>query len=319
MSVLVQTTLGDFTIDLNVKRAPQASLNFIKLCKVYVLPHPFIKKLKHYNYSQFSRIQSGLSAELTPTSPPSSIWAKTSPPSGDVLFKPEKHDKLLHKKRGTVSWSCTPGGLAASSFFITLNDPHDRHLDYLDSVHAPFGIIVEDESDVLAKLDTSPVDARKVPVCFSLCTNTIKFLDIRVLHTIVLDDPFDDLKGMRIPTRSPSPSIDVISSMRLNNAEASAEAVPEHELAALEKRNVANANALTLELVGDLPFAEVKPPENVLFVAKLNPVTTEPDLSMIFSRFGVCVVKLVKDGESGKSLGYAFIGISLPSIYISRV
>jgi peptidyl-prolyl cis-trans isomerase-like 4 len=118
---------------------------------------------------------------------------------------------------------------------------------------------------------------------------------------------------MRIPTRSPSPSIDVISSMRLNNAEASAPAVPEHELAAMEKKNQANANALTLELVGDLPFAEVKPPENVLFVAKLNPVTTEPDLNMIFSRFGKCLVKLVKDGESGKSLGYAFIGIYIDS------
>ena len=35
----------------------------------------------------------------------------------------------------------------------------------------------------------------------------------------------------------------------------------------------ARAQALTLEIVGDLPFAEVKPPENVLFVCKLNPVT----------------------------------------------
>lgn len=99
----------------------------------------------------------------------------------------------------------------------------------------------------------------------------------------------------------------MISSMRLNNAEASAPAV---EISAeIEKKQQANSNALTLELVGDLPFAEVKPPENVLFVAKLNPVTTESDLSMIFERFGKCLVKLVKDGETGKSLGYAFIGI----------
>ena len=38
--------------------------------------------------------------------------------------------------------------------------------------------------------------------------------------------------------------------------------------------------------VGDLPDAEVKPPENVLFVCKLNPVTTDEDLEIIFSRFG---------------------------------
>ena len=35
----------------------------------------------------------------------------------------------------------------------------------------------------------------------------------------------------------------------------------------------ARAQALTLEIVGDLPYAEVKPPENILFVCKLNPVT----------------------------------------------
>lgn len=38
--------------------------------------------------------------------------------------------------------------------------------------------------------------------------------------------------------------------------------------------------------MGDLPDADIKPPENVLFVCKLNPVTTDEDLEIIFSRFG---------------------------------
>lgn len=38
--------------------------------------------------------------------------------------------------------------------------------------------------------------------------------------------------------------------------------------------------------MGDLPDADVRPPENVLFVCKLNPVTTDEDLEIIFSRFG---------------------------------
>jgi RNA recognition motif-containing protein len=38
-------------------------------------------------------------------------------------------------------------------------------------------------------------------------------------------------------------------------------------------------------MVGDLPDADVAPPENVLFVCKLNPVTTDDDLEIIFSRF----------------------------------
>ena len=38
-----------------------------------------------------------------------------------------------------------------------------------------------------------------------------------------------------------------------------------------------------------MPDADVKPPENVLFVCKLNPVTRDEDLRLIFSRFGKIV------------------------------
>ena len=48
----------------------------------------------------------------------------------------------------------------------------------------------------------------------------------------------------------------------------------------------AKARATILEMVGDLPDADCAPPENVLFVCKLNPVTTDEDLEIIFSRFG---------------------------------
>ena len=51
----------------------------------------------------------------------------------------------------------------------------------------------------------------------------------------------------------------------------------------------AKARATILEMVGDLPDADAAPPENVLFVCKLNPVTTDEDLEIIFSRFGKIV------------------------------
>lgn len=51
------------------------------------------------------------------------------------------------------------------------------------------------------------------------------------------------------------------------------EAAAEEAREKLRREREARAQALTLEIVGDLPFAEVKPPENVLFVCKLNPVT----------------------------------------------
>ena len=75
-----------------------------------------------------------------------------------------------------------------------------------------------------------------------------------------------------------------------------------------KRRAEARASALTLEIVGDLPFAEIKPPENILFVCKLNPVTTDEDLELIFSRFGkIRSCNIVRDKKSGESLQYAFI------------
>jgi len=98
---------------------------------------------------------------------------------------------------------------------------------------------------------------------------------------------------------------------------------------------------LAARQVGDLPFAEVKPPENVLFVCKLNPVTRDEDLELIFSRFGPIVrcaqrvppppntgsgrssqtswdgppsprvragsAQVIRDYKTGESLCYAFI------------
>ena len=39
-------------------------------------------------------------------------------------------------------------------------------------------------------------------------------------------------------------------------------------------------------MIGDLPNVDAKPPEESLFVCRLNPITTDEDLEIIFSRFG---------------------------------
>ena len=72
---------------------------------------------------------------------------------------------------------------------------------------------------------------------------------------------------------------------------------------------VSKSNAQVLEMVEDIPDADGKPPENVLFVCKLNPVTTAEDLEIIFSRFGSIVsCEVIKDNSTaGKSLQYAFV------------
>ena len=61
------------------------------------------------------------------------------------------------------------------------------------------------------------------------------------------------------------------------------EGAEEAERERLRREREARAQALTLEIVGDLPYAEVKPPENVLFVCKLNPVTEGQHISLSYS------------------------------------
>ena len=54
--------------------------------------------------------------------------------------------------------------------------------------------------------------------------------------------------------------------------------------------------------------ADVSPPENVLFVAKLNPLTTSAGLRAFFSQVGRIVsCEVVRDWRTGDSLQYAFV------------
>lgn len=70
----------------------------------------------------------------------------------------------------------------------------------------------------------------------------------------------------------------------------------------------AKARATILEMVGDIPDVDVAPPENVLFVCKLNPVTTDDDLEIIFSRFGkIKSCEVIRDKKTADSLQYAFV------------
>ena len=61
-------------------------------------------------------------------------------------------------------------------------------------------------------------------------------------------------------------------------------------------------------MLGDLPDADVAPPDNVLFVCKLNAVTQDDDLEIIFARFGDIVkCEVIRDAKTGESLNYAFV------------
>ena len=126
----------------------------------------------------------------------------------------------------------------------------------------------------------------------SFCNEKFRpYVDIRILHTHILYDPFDDPPGLVVPDASPQrtvPEEEVVprgltkEEIEDKNKGKSAEQIEEEQ-----KRREAQTNAQILEMLGDLPDADVKPPENVLFVCQLNPLTEDEDLKMIFYRFGV--------------------------------
>ena len=116
-------------------------------------------------------------------------------------------------------------------------------------------------------------------------------MNFRISHTVVLEDPFPDPDNIDIPPCSPEPTDELLNSGRIAADEdmddTGGKTMEEIEEDIKDKE--AKARATILEMVGDLPDADVAPPENVLFVCKLNPVTTDEDLEIIFSRFGKIV------------------------------
>lgn len=182
--------------------------------------------------------------------------------------------------------------LAGSQFIVTLGD----NLDYLDGKAAVFGKVVEG-FDALEKINTAFIDNEGRPL-----------KDIRIRHTVILDDPYDDPPGLVEPPSSPLPSAAQLATVRIADDEELDENADQETVEKLRREREARAQALTLEMVGDLPFAEVKPPENILFVCKLNPVTQDEDLELIFSRFGkILSCEVIRDKRTGDSLQYAFI------------
>ncbi|CAG2055876.1 unnamed protein product [Timema podura] len=286
MAVVIETTLGDLTVDLFTEERPNTCMNFLKLCKI-----------KYYNFCLFHSIQHNFIAQTgDPTGSGKageSVFGKLHGENARY-YEAELLPKLRHDKPGLMSMVNCGNNLLGSQFFLTLSS--DLHS--LDGQHCVFGEVVEGH-EVLRKLNEAICDADHRP-----------YQDIRITHTIILEDPYDDPPGLSVPDSSPVPSAETLANGRI---------APDEELDETQGRSAAEveemvrsreakAQATILEIVGDLPDAEVAPPENVLFVCKLNPVTSDDDLEIIFSRFGkVKSCEVIRDKKSGDSLQYAFV------------
>jgi len=292
MSVVIETTIGDLTVDLYLKERPKTCLNFLKLCKN-----------KAYNCSLFHTVQPGFVAQTgDPTGKGrggESIFAQLY---GDQAkyFESEVTPRIKHTRPGLVSMvNCGGGGedgssMLGSQFFITLGED----IEYLDSEHCVFGEVVDWE-EMVEKFNGVITDREHRP-----------YQDVRITHTVILHDPYDDPPGLELREDSPEPTKELLAESRIGADENinDYEGMTEAEMNEVIAEKEAKARAAILTIVGDLPDEDVAPPENVLFVCKLNPVTCDDDLEIIFGRFGkVIQCEVIRDRVSGESLQYAFV------------
>ena len=290
MAVLLETSKGDMVIDLHVDACPRTCKNFLKLCKI-----------KYYNDVLFHTVTKDFVVQTgDPTGTGKggdSVYGKLY---GDQarFFEDEIRATLKHGAKGTVSMASGGGeNRNASQFLITAR----ADCDALDGKHTVFGVVAEG-LDVLDAINEAYCDDRGRP-----------WQNIRIKHTVVLDDPFEDPPGLAalIPDASPTFARDP------NDTRLEDDWVPQDaeganaDPAAIERQTrekEARNRAVVLEMIGDLPEADAKPPEESLFVCKLNPVTGDEDLEIIFSRFGrVVSCDVVRDHKTGDSLCFAFV------------
>lgn len=288
MSVLVETTLGELVVDLYVDECPLASKNFLKLCKT-----------KYYNGNLFFNVQESFMVQAgDPTATGKGGTSVYGLLYGEQarFFEDELRPHLTHDKKGLVGMASAGPNLNASQFYITTRGDD---LEYLDGKHTIFGEIAEG-MDVLDKINELFVDKEYRP-----------YQDVRIKHTYILEDPFPDPEGLIVPSESPKrerPAEEQVEARlaadeKLDEDDGRTEQEIEQSL----REKEAKSRAVVLEMIGDIPDADVKPPEEVLFVCKLNPVTESSDLDMAFCRFGPCKAEVIRDYKTGDSLCFAFV------------
>lgn len=280
---------GQTTHATTSQDCPKTTQNFLKLAKI-----------KYYNNCIFHNVQKDMLAQSgDPTwsgNGGESVYAKMF---GDQAryFEGEPREHLNHSKAGTVSMVVSgklgKKSLHGSQFIITTADGQS----HFDGELTVFGHVAEG-MDVVAKINDAYADGDGRP-----------YRNIRIKHVVILDDPFPDSNTLPVPPQSP---IYVPLDHRREADDKTMQEENEGKSAAEMELEIAAKEALSrtkvLEMVGDIQNADEKPPDEILFVCKLHPVTQEDDLEIIFGRFGpVKKVEIIRDRKTKESLSYGFV------------
>lgn len=283
MSVLIETSMGDITIDFFYQKCPEASKNFLKLAK-----------LKYYHFGRFAEVQRDFLASFTH---PFKVPVSYNQLKGESqYFHDEIDPKFKIDQPGLVLTANKGPNMNNSEFCITLSE---NRLATLEGKHTVFGKVVEG-LDILERMNQAHLDQKNRPM-----------MHISILHCDVIDDPFGDPTGFQEPL-SPEPE-DYLNNVTqgedyANKDKVFAEAEDTGALEQSIQKHRTKAKEVVLEMLNDIPDADMKPPDTVLFVCKLNPLTTDEDLESIFSQYGkIRSCEIVKDWKTLESLQYAFI------------
>ena len=375
MSVLLETTVGDIVIDLDIDNSPHLCSNLLKLAKARYYSNTLIYNVHHGRFCQLGDPRGdgkggasihGLIDAYSNTNASTNGNASVNVEQSSKRFIRSDGNRcltgkeLMEKGRVVATEMGNVENTIGSQFLITIDEGADRALHGIQDTHSnstnassyaddnkatsakkyySLGRVVEDENDALSKINGLYCDKNGRP-----------YTDVRILQMHILDDPFydkdpigmdmllqkrnivlmdkDDLppkyaicaNWMSIPPPKSSsqsnnnnirPAEEIVEE-RISYTEAIKIDTNNHEIEkqrneeTLKKED--KSNAAILEMLGDIASADMKPPENVLFVCKLNPNTDEEDLTLIFSRFDPSVnVDIVRDSETGDSLQYAFV------------
>jgi peptidyl-prolyl cis-trans isomerase-like 4 len=360
MSVLLETSVGDLVVDLDVEGSPLLVKNFLRLCQARyytkTLLHTVVPGRCVYGGDPRGDGTGGACADALLRQ-----FEKDASYDEEALLKSQARFLSSQGRRLTAAECREKGRLVAvelqglantvgSQFVLTVGEGPDQALDgYTPNSTAmdvdasarssgwlSLGKVVEDTDHVLDQLNRTYVDAAGRP-----------FADIRLRRALTVYNPFPEALLWPLPflkkrgidvkedygnndtdlrvLRSPSPErpsseavdpripmeevLDELKDETGVDGEVDEEALHRRLRVEAEsdRRQEDRSRARVLEMLGDLPDAEASAPKNVLFIAKLNSITTDEDLQLIFSRFDSEVtVDIIRDNDTGQSLQYAF-------------
>jgi cyclophilin family peptidyl-prolyl cis-trans isomerase len=154
-TVLMNTSLGDFTIELFTDKMPVTAGNFLKLAK-----NGFYDGLHFHRVIDKFMVQFGCPHSKDPTSPRAGTG---NAPDGTIQDE-HPDDAKFSNARGTLSMANTGRPNSGScQFFINVGD--NPYLDWFSpgpSKHPVFGKIV-DGMDVVDKISKAPRDSGDRP------------------------------------------------------------------------------------------------------------------------------------------------------------